>query len=194
MTNPAHHRNRLVLLPLVVFTLMACEREQRRLQTPPSSLDSPAGLRQSSIQPGPGASVPEGSQAGLSGPAQPEERNAYAVSQGKRLFRWYNCNGCHAQGGGDSGPPLMDEHWVYGGQPREIVASILQGRPNGMPSFAGRIPEEQAWQLAAYIRSMSGQLPIDVAPGRSDGLFPTEPEQRREPQPPEASHSPPPAR
>jgi cytochrome c oxidase cbb3-type subunit 3 len=62
-----------------------------------------------------------------------------------------------------------------------VAASILQGRPNGMPAFAGRIPEDQVWQLVAYVRSMSGQLQTDVAPGRSDSLNPgAEPESRRE--------------
>ena len=28
------------------------------------------------------------------------EQNAYAIAQGKRLFSWYNCVGCHANGGG----------------------------------------------------------------------------------------------
>ena len=30
------------------------------------------------------------------------------MGEGKRLFAAYNCNGCHAQGGGGIGPPLMD--------------------------------------------------------------------------------------
>jgi cytochrome c oxidase cbb3-type subunit 3 len=29
-------------------------------------------------------------------PAHEVESNAFAVNQGKRLFRWYNCSGCHA--------------------------------------------------------------------------------------------------
>ena len=38
------------------------------------------------------------------------------------------------------------------------LATIVEGRPNGMPSFGGRIPDEQVWQLVAYVRSMSGQV------------------------------------
>ena len=40
-----------------------------------------------------------------------------------------------------------------------------------MPSFGGRIPDDQVWQLVAYVRSMSGQLRKDVAPSRSDELI-----------------------
>jgi cytochrome c oxidase cbb3-type subunit 3 len=114
------------------------------------------------------------------------EENAYAVSQGKRWYRWFNCNGCHAMGGGGSGPPLMDDQWRYGGSAAQIVATLRQGRPNGMPSFEGRMTEEQLWQLAAYVRSMSGQLRTDVAPGRSDGLSGPLPETRRDDETPRA--------
>ncbi|NML13946.1 c-type cytochrome [Azohydromonas sp. G-1-1-14] len=108
------------------------------------------------------------------------EENAYAVSQGKRWYRWFNCNGCHANGGGDSGPPLIDDQWRYGGSAAQIVATLRQGRPNGMPSFEGRLSDQQFWQLAAYVRSMSGQLRTDVAPGRNEGLSGPLPEQRRD--------------
>lgn len=114
------------------------------------------------------------------------EANAYAVSQGKRWYRWFNCNGCHAMGGGDSGPPLLDGAWRYGGSAAQIVATLRQGRPNGMPSFEGRMTDQQLWQLAAYVRSMSGQLRTDVAPGRNDGLSGPLPEQRRDNEAPRA--------
>lgn len=111
------------------------------------------------------------------------EENAYAVSQGKRWYRWFNCNGCHANGGGDSGPPLLDDEWRYGGSAAQIVATLRQGRPNGMPSFEGRLSDQQFWQLAAYVRSMSGQLRTDVAPGRHEGLSGPLPESRRDDEP-----------
>ena len=52
------------------------------------------------------------------------ERNAYAVAQGKLFYRWFNCIGCHAQGGGAIGPALMDESWIYGKDPDSIFATI----------------------------------------------------------------------
>jgi cytochrome c oxidase cbb3-type subunit 3 len=73
-----------------------------------------------------------------------DESNAYEVSQGKQWYRWYNCTGCHAQGGGSIGPALMDDQWIYGEQARRhLQARSWNGRPNGMPSFRGRIPEGQ---------------------------------------------------
>jgi cytochrome c oxidase cbb3-type subunit 3 len=109
------------------------------------------------------------------------EANAYAVAQGERWYRWYNCAGCHSNGGGGMGPPLMDDKWIYGYAPGQIAASIVQGRPNGMPSFAGRIPDDQVWQIVAYVRSMSGQVRKDVAPSRTDSLSSgAPPESRRD--------------
>ena len=64
----------------------------------------------------------------------------------------------------------MDDKWIYGSQPDQIFSTIVEGRPNGMPSFRGKLPDYQVWQLAAYVRSLSGQAPKDAAPGRDDDM------------------------
>ncbi|MFL6697078.1 MAG: c-type cytochrome [Vitreoscilla sp.] len=167
------------LLCGVALVLASCAREKREFDPPQGAASAPA-MRATELQPG------EPSPAAAPGaPAQPNtpykvEGNAYAVSQGKRLFRWYNCSGCHGTGGGgDWGPPLSDDKWIYGSHPQDIYASIVQGRPAGMPSFGTHLPEDQVWDLVAYVRSISGQLRSDVAPGRSDGMSPRPPETRR---------------
>lgn len=140
-----------------------CEREQRRFrEIPPSS--TPSTVVQTS-----GGFVP--------GPPQPEVtaatpylHNAYAVSEGKTLYENLNCVGCHFHGGGGIGPPLMDQEWIYGSQPENIYQSIEQGRPNGMPAWGSRLSSDQIWKLVAYVMSMSGNLPKDVAPGRDDHM------------------------
>jgi hypothetical protein len=45
-----------------------------------------------------------------------------------------------------------------------------------MPAFLGKVPDHQAMQIAAYVRSMSGLLPKDVAPGRPDHMSAKKPE------------------
>jgi cytochrome c oxidase cbb3-type subunit 3 len=110
----------------------------------------------------------------------PYHDNAYAMSEGKRLYNWFNCVGCHAHGGGGIGPALMDHRWIYGSRPDQIYSTIVQGRPNGMPSFAGRLTDQQVWQLVAYVESMAALVPKDAAPGRDDNLSAVEPELRRE--------------
>ena len=107
------------------------------------------------------------------------QESAYAASEGKRLYEAFNCVGCHQHGGGGIGPALMDSEWIYGSEPQQIHADIVQGRPNGMPSFGGKIPEYQVWELVAYVRSLSGQLPSDVAPSRSDEMPVAKAEQAR---------------
>ncbi|WP_309564973.1 cytochrome c [Methylobacillus flagellatus] len=165
----------------LAIALSGCEREQRAFPQPADAKLMPQTLRQSELQPGqPAQPVGRGEHLPPPDYQAKYENNAYAVSQGRRLYRWFNCNGCHANGGGDIGPPLMDDRWIYGGEPADIYTSILHGRPNGMPSFAGHITEDQLWQIVAYVRSMSGQLRIDTAPSRSDNLQPAEPESRRE--------------
>ena len=109
----------------------------------------------------------------------PFQENAWGISEGKRLYENYNCVGCHAHGGGGMGPALMDDEWIYGSHPSRIFETIVEGRPNGMPSFRNRMPDTQVWQLVAYVQSMSGHAPIDVLPGRSDHLTPGPPENAR---------------
>ena len=81
----------------------------------------------------------------------------YAIAEGKRLYVYFHCADCHgANGGGAMGPPLMDQKWIYGGEPDNIYDTITKGRPNGMPSWGGRIPEYQIWELVSFVRSLSG--------------------------------------
>jgi cytochrome c oxidase cbb3-type subunit 3 len=39
-----------------------------------------------------------------------------------------------------------------------------------MPSFRNRIPQYQAWEIVAYVRSLSGLLPKGVSPSRTDQM------------------------
>jgi len=90
----------------------------------------------------------------------PEIRNPYAddpgaLAQGRQLYNGFNCAGCHGgAGGGGMGPPLADAQWIYGGSDAQIYASIVQGRPNGMPSFGQALAGEAVWKLAAYVKSL----------------------------------------
>jgi cytochrome c oxidase cbb3-type subunit 3 len=118
------------------------------------------------------------------------EENAYALSEGKQLYSYFNCVGCHANGGGGMGPALMDDKWIYGSDPEQIFASIVEGRPNGMPSWRGRIPDYQVWMLAAYVRSLSGLVPKDAAPGRSDHMKGKTPENSVKAKSPKISSAP----
>jgi cytochrome c oxidase cbb3-type subunit 3 len=180
----------------LALALASCDREARSFKEAPQMAATPQAARMSELQAG--GTTPERPRpieqvsrattqhAGSS----PYEENAYAVAQGKRLFVWFNCVGCHAHGGGGIGPPLMDDTWIYGHEAQNIFQTIVQGRPNGMPSFRDRITEQQAWQLVAYVRSMSGLIRADVLPGRSDTLSTGEAEVSRDRQAPKPSTPP----
>jgi cytochrome c oxidase cbb3-type subunit III len=84
----------------------------------------------------------------------PYEGNVHATRDGERLYLWFNCAGCHgAIGGGGIGPPLRDRDWIYGGTDLQIYRSIVEGRPQGMPSYRG-VSEDALWRLVAYVRSL----------------------------------------
>jgi cytochrome c oxidase cbb3-type subunit 3 len=140
-----------------------CEREQRQFRDLPAASAPVESARVSEL-------VPGGERPGQEPIEGPYSENAYSVSEGKRLYSLYNCNGCHSNGGGGMGPPLIDAAWTYGSAPRNVFDTIVEGRPNGMPAWGSRVPRRQVWQLVAYVRSMSGQLPDDISPGRSDNM------------------------
>lgn len=85
-----------------------------------------------------------------------------ALQEGKRLYTWFNCAGCHgAIGGGAIGPPLRDEVWIYGSDPQNVYRSIVEGRPQGMPAFGDAIPADALWKLVAFVRSLGGEPPAE---------------------------------
>lgn len=165
-------------LAALALLLAGCEREKRDFRNDPTG-ETEERIVQSALSPGTSPPVEI-----LSGQGKKYEENAYDQSQGKQLFSAYNCAGCHAQGGGGMGPPLMDQKWIYGSKIENIVQTIREGRPNGMPSFRGKIPDDQIWQLAAYVRSMGRNVRQDVAPSRNDDMHPHPSENREPPQNP----------
>jgi cytochrome c oxidase cbb3-type subunit 3 len=160
-------------LLLAVLLLAACEREERNFRAEPPAEESHEKIALTTLSPG---ELPAERQ--VSGTATQFENNATHVANGKTLFAQFNCSGCHGNGGGGSGPALMDDAWIYGSEIENIVATIREGRPNGMPSFRGKIADEQIWELAAYVRALGGLVAKDVATSRNDGMQAHVPENR----------------
>ena len=159
----------LLALALVV-SLCGCDREERQTRGKPLAETIPASASLSRS-------------AALDPRAAAYERNASAIAKGQQLFAWMNCGGCHSHGGGGMGPALMDDKWLYGGRIDQIAASIMEGRPRGMPAWKDRLTEQQMWQLAAYVRSLSGQVRKDAVSARADEMSNTPPmtQTKREP-------------
>lgn len=87
-------------------------------------------------------------------------RNPYAdnrtvLADGRRLFNWYNCSGCHGDhAGGGMGPSLRDSSWFYGEDEASIFASIAEGRQFGMPAWGSKLPQNDIWKIVTYIKSL----------------------------------------
>ena len=109
-------------------------------------------------------------------PAEP------TVESGARLFRELGCSGCHMGSGVVRAPPLeglfgrptplmsrdvvlADEKYIHDSilyPNRDITA----GYEPVMPSYEGRVTEEELFQLVAYIKSLANVKPPAAPPGR----------------------------
>lgn len=156
---------------LVIAVLSGCEREQR---TPPSRAPSdrpPSTAPNTELYPG-GKPNPGGAfDPSLPGYAE----TAQALSNGRKLYYSFNCVGCHQNGGGGIGPALMDERWIYGSTPSDIATSVIAGRPDGMPSYRGKIVPQQLQEIVAYVRSLGGLVRTDSLSARQDHAQTTPP-------------------
>ena len=160
---------RAIVMWTLVVVVSGCERESRPVDKLGAAMTQKETL--TSLYAGP---VPNDIAS-----VSPFQQNAWGMSEGKRLFTFYNCSGCHSNGGGGMGPALMDDKWIYGSQPINIFSSIVEGRPNGMPAWRNKISDAQVWQIVAYVQSMSGQASQPAMPGRSDHMRYSTPENNR---------------
>lgn len=177
--------SRTSLTLAAVLLLGGCDREERDSRGQPTAETVPAGATSDTIYPG----GPSGVTVSLSPKAAAYERNAFHLAQGQQLFSQMNCSGCHAHGGGGMGPALIDDEWRYGGRIEQIATTIVEGRPNGMPSYRGKLTESQVWELAAYVRALSAQVRKDAVGARGDEVSNTPPltQTKREPVQPDES-------
>jgi cytochrome c oxidase cbb3-type subunit 3 len=140
----------------------ACEREHRDFNTIPPGASDETSVRTSALHAGPASYEPVGG---------PYQDNRWAVGEGKRMYDQMNCGGCHGPGGGGGiGPSLIDDDWIYGGDPENVFDTIVKGRPNGMPSFRGRLGNSEVWKLVAYVRTLGGFTPSDTWPARGESM------------------------
>ncbi len=95
---------------------------------------------------------------------------ALARAEGKVAFA-DNCAPCHGAGGGGAKgyPNLNDDDWLWGGTLAEIQATITHGVRAGddaghqgnMLAFASVLTKAQISDVADYVRSLSGFMPVD---------------------------------
>lgn len=87
------------------------------------------------------------------------EANAAAAARGGALFA-QQCASCHGPDGAGiqalGAPNLTDGIWLYGGERQDIQKSIYLGRGGVMPTWSGRLSDEQMTALAVYVHSLGG--------------------------------------
>jgi putative heme-binding domain-containing protein len=95
-------------------------------------------------------------------PRHPFIGDAKAISAGKAIFE-SGCAACHgAEGQGGRGPGLRQRVMWHPLEDEVLFSAIQKGIPaGGMPP--SNLPEEQAWQVVAYVRSLTAPA-IETAP------------------------------
>jgi cytochrome c oxidase cbb3-type subunit 3 len=146
---------RLACALLCALALAACKRHEKAPRAWHITQSEDVRDTAERVHPGPGKVVSaEAFRTRALPVSNPYEGDVKAIQEGRRLYNWMNCKGCHGEGGGGIGPTLWDDQWRYGGRGVDIAESILHGRPDGMPAFAGQIPEDQVWRIVAYVQSL----------------------------------------
>jgi mono/diheme cytochrome c family protein len=123
----------------------ACTRESRTLaadqpQSAPHGPDDPRGPRYTA--------------------------NFYQVAQGGRYFGWYGCGACHTPGAHGAASLVNGS----GRALSELYAAIAAHRAQTMGLDGGRIPSEQTWQIAAFLRDLARQQPAHNRRSAADQL------------------------
>ncbi|HET7884991.1 MAG TPA: c-type cytochrome [Bradyrhizobium sp.] len=152
----------VVMFAAFALALAGCQREERDLRLAPPVA---AALDRIALMPGGISGAPPQIYYALD---RPYQINAYNLDQGKRLYSWFGCKSCHADGRGGAGPAFLDGWWYYGPEMVSIFASIRDGRPHGMPAFHSKMTTEQIWQLAGYVQTIGAYSARTAAPGRDD--------------------------
>lgn len=154
-----------VLSAALLLTCASLSCNQQETHAAASGAPPPIGIP---VGPIPGPKLPENL------PKNPYNGDQVAMTEGRRLFVWYNCSGCHGgRGGGGMAPSLRDPVWRFGSSDAHVFASIAEGRGEGMPAWGTKVPEDQIWKIVAYIKSM--RTPQEPDPP----TVPPEPEVKR---------------
>jgi ubiquinol-cytochrome c reductase cytochrome b subunit len=122
---------------------------------PPPPLVPPVPDRPTVVSPAPAPS-----------PAPARDAVAARTREATVLFRQY-CLSCHgADGRGSELKPAMptipdftNRSWQEGVHDPQLMVSILDGKGSLMPAFRGRVKDDQARDLAAYVRAFGPARP-----------------------------------
>jgi cytochrome c oxidase cbb3-type subunit 3 len=97
-----------------------------------------------------------------------------AIKMGQRIFLNY-CSMCHGSDarGAAGFPNLADKDWLYGGEPKAIETSILQGRNGVMPGFGAALGEPGTDEVVEYVLKLSGREHVAAKATAGEAKFAT---------------------
>jgi mxaJ protein len=82
--------------------------------------------------------------------------NADGIAAGKTLYIQVGCQGCHGGGGGGGmAASLIDDNWKFGSDD-DTLFKLIKGQipEQTMPTVYNTLPDEQVWQILAFIRTL----------------------------------------
>jgi mxaJ protein len=131
-------------------------------QPEPTQNQPPQPTQSQPPQPTPDAPPPAQDGAAANGTTttfkklNPFTGNADMISAGKTLYFQVGCQGCHGGGGGGGmAASLIDDLWKFGSDD-ETLFKLIKGQVPGqtMPVVYSTLPDDQIWELLAFIRSV----------------------------------------
>lgn len=89
--------------------------------------------------------------------------DSQSLAEGKVIYTT-NCVACHrADGGGQIGPNLADDHWILGGGIKNVFHTLVNGGRDGkgMISWKATLKPKEMQKVASYVLSLKGSNPQD---------------------------------
>jgi cytochrome c oxidase cbb3-type subunit 3 len=112
--------------------------------------------------------------AGFEGkPLQALVQDEDALRLGRSIFA-NNCATCHGSDarGAKGFPDLSNAHWQWGGEPEQVLQTILHGRQAAMPALGTAIGGEQGTtEVAVYVQQLAGRKVDERLASRGKARF-----------------------
>ena len=100
-------------------------------------------------------------------PKNPLEGNPDAIRAGMGIFR-VRCADCHGVDARGVRGPDISHVWAEGRSDGGLFQTLRNGVPNTeMPSVGVRTPDNEVWQILAYVRTLASPAPNDPPRGNA---------------------------
>lgn len=98
--------------------------------------------------------------------------NDAALKVGEHLFSTY-CTTCHGSDarGARGFPNLRDDDWLYGGEPEQIKATLMNGRNGVMPAWGEILGADKVTSLTAYVQQLAGRSVDSAAAAAGKAVY-----------------------